>query len=128
MHVLAIMLIFYQELARSTDIKLKNIFVFCPLDFVLSFYTSNEMTIKPTEEQRGYYFLHIHSLHGLTSSTKKCQVIKKKLNLKNQEIILAEAFLVHNPKTQILFLEKSTIKLSKKLSQCSYGAWKAECC
>ena len=31
MHVLAIMLIFYQELARSTDIKLKNIFVFRPL-------------------------------------------------------------------------------------------------
>ena len=42
-------------------------------------------------------------------------MIKKKLNLKNQEIILAEAFLVHNPKTQILFLEKSNYKTFKEI-------------
>ena len=71
MHVLAIMLIFYQELARSTDIKLKNIFVFRPLDFVLSFYTSNEMTIKPTEEQRGYCtFIHFMVLHHRPKNAK----------------------------------------------------------
>ena len=60
-------------------------------------------------------------------------MVKKKLNLKNQEIILVEAFLVHNSKTRIFsdmpfsqndsperikkntFPEKSNDKTFKKL-------------
>ena len=51
MHVLTIMLIFDQELGRSTDINLSYIFVFCPI-----FRSSHEVTIKPINRTKGILF------------------------------------------------------------------------
>lgn len=59
MHVLAIILIFDQELTKSTDINHKDVSVFHPL---FRFYTSIELTTKLSIglKQRGYYHLHIY--------------------------------------------------------------------
>ena len=82
MHALAIMLIFDQELGRSTDINLKDIFVFHPI-----FRSRHEITIKSINRTKGV-LLSAHLPHGITSSIiiQNSQLIKKKLSSKNQKI------------------------------------------
>ena len=54
------------------------------------------MAIKLIKRTKGV-LSSAHSPHGITSSIK----IVKKLDLKNEEILLVEAFLVHNSWTKI---------------------------
>ena len=57
------------------------------------------MTIKPLNRTKGV----LSSAHSPHHRPKlNIQVVKKKLNLKNQEIFLVEGFLIPNPRTKIL--------------------------
>ena len=74
MHVEAIMLIFDQKLARSTDIKLKNIFVFHPcfvLDQLGNDYKSSDKTfimhLNQDAVTSNFYSLSIHLFYGKLS-------------------------------------------------------------
>ena len=49
------------------------------------------MTITPINRTKGV-LSSAHSPHGITSSIKTVKMVKKKLKLKNQEILLVETF------------------------------------
>ena len=69
----------------------------------ISSQTSYDMTIKPTNRIKGVLSSE-HSPNDTISSTKKKskQPSQEELNLKKQDILLVEAFAVHNARTRII--------------------------
>ena len=63
------------------------------------------MTIKTHKQNKGHTIICTFTSWYYIIDQKiiqNSQVVKKKLNLKNQDILLVEAFLVHNSRTKIL--------------------------